>query len=52
VEKNPEINRPLYHVPHYHGVTGTAARLVKHCAERMQAAGIRPSRSADELAAE
>ncbi len=50
-EKNPEINRPLYHIPHYHGLTGTAARLVKHCAERMQAEGVKP-RPSDELAAE
>jgi hypothetical protein len=53
-DKNPEINRPLYHIPHYHGLTGTAARLVKHCAERMQAEGIQPTqaRKSDELAAE
>jgi predicted nucleotide-binding protein (sugar kinase/HSP70/actin superfamily) len=39
---HPEVNRPLYHLPHYEGVTGTAARLAKHLAERMTAEGIAP----------
>ncbi|MBX7080824.1 MAG: 2-hydroxyglutaryl-CoA dehydratase [Nannocystaceae bacterium] len=49
---NPEVNRPLYHLPHYEGVTGTAARMVKHLSERMAAEGIAPARRADVLAAE
>ncbi|MBK8716073.1 MAG: activator of (R)-2-hydroxyglutaryl-CoA dehydratase [Deltaproteobacteria bacterium] len=54
-ERNPEVNRPLYHLPHYEGLTGTAARTARHIAERMQAEGIAPGarRPSDaELAAE
>ncbi len=54
-ERNPEVNRPLYHLPHYEGLTGTAARMARHIAERMQAEGIAPGarRPSDaELAAE
>ncbi|MFO0632133.1 MAG: hypothetical protein U0168_04705 [Nannocystaceae bacterium] len=49
---HPEVNRALYHLPHYEGVTGTAARMVKHLAERMAAEGIAPARRAEVLAAE
>jgi predicted nucleotide-binding protein (sugar kinase/HSP70/actin superfamily) len=37
---HPEVNRGLYHIPHYDGIIGTAARLAKHLAERMAAEGI------------
>jgi hypothetical protein len=33
VENHPEMKRPLYHLPHYKGVTGRAARFVKYVAE-------------------
>ncbi|MFQ5328417.1 MAG: activator of (R)-2-hydroxyglutaryl-CoA dehydratase [Thermodesulfobacteriota bacterium] len=33
VESHPDMKRPLYHLPHYKGVTGRAARFVKHVAE-------------------
>lgn len=52
---HPEVNRPLYHLPHYEGVTGTAARLAKHLSERMVAESIAPGSlapRADEIAAE
>jgi predicted nucleotide-binding protein (sugar kinase/HSP70/actin superfamily) len=37
VEAHPEMQRPLYRVPHTKGVAGTAANFVLHIAERMQA---------------
>jgi predicted nucleotide-binding protein (sugar kinase/HSP70/actin superfamily) len=50
---HPEVNRPLYHLPHYEGLTGTGARFARHLAERMRADGIKPRGvSHDELAAE
>ena len=39
---NPEVNRPLYHVPEYEGIVGTGARFAQHLIERMRAEGIRP----------
>ncbi len=54
-KRNPEVNRAMYHIPHYEGVSGTAARMAKHLTERMQAEGIRPgqlARPSEELAAE
>jgi predicted nucleotide-binding protein (sugar kinase/HSP70/actin superfamily) len=56
-ELHPEVHTALYHLPHYKGVIGTAARLAKHLTERMQKDGIRPGQLAaakrdDELAAE
>jgi predicted nucleotide-binding protein (sugar kinase/HSP70/actin superfamily) len=41
--KHPEVNSALYHIPHYDRVTGTAARLAKHLAERMQHERVRSS---------
>jgi predicted nucleotide-binding protein (sugar kinase/HSP70/actin superfamily) len=38
VDAHPEMKRPLYHVPHFDGVVGTAARFVLHVAERMNGA--------------
>lgn len=35
VAENPELRRPFYHVPHYEGVTGTAACFVRHVSGRM-----------------
>jgi predicted nucleotide-binding protein (sugar kinase/HSP70/actin superfamily) len=37
---HPEVNSGLYHIPHYDGIVGTAARLAKHLTERMAADGI------------
>ena len=56
-ELHPEVHTALYHLPHYKGVIGTAARLAKHLSERMQKDGIRPGQLAspkgdEELAAE
>ncbi len=54
-EQHPEVNRAAYHLPHYEGIIGTAARLAKNLSERMQAAGVAPGslvRAAHELAAE
>ncbi|HWB75040.1 MAG TPA: hypothetical protein VG755_08785 [Nannocystaceae bacterium] len=56
-ELHPEVHTALYHLPHYKGVIGTAARLAKHLTERMQKDGIRPGQLAaskrdEELAAE
>jgi predicted nucleotide-binding protein (sugar kinase/HSP70/actin superfamily) len=42
VDRNPELKRPLYNVPSYEGVVGTAARFAYHLAERMQDEGIAP----------
>ena len=39
---NPEVNRPLYHVPEYDDLVGTGARFARHLAERMRAEGIKP----------
>jgi hypothetical protein len=38
----PEVRKPLYHIPHYEGLTGTGARFAKHLGERMKAEGIAP----------
>jgi predicted nucleotide-binding protein (sugar kinase/HSP70/actin superfamily) len=52
---HPEVNSGLYHIPHYDGIVGTAARLAKHLSERMAADGIvrgTLARPESELAAE
>lgn len=36
VNAHPEMKRPMYRVPHTHGVIGTAANFVLHIAERMR----------------
>jgi predicted nucleotide-binding protein (sugar kinase/HSP70/actin superfamily) len=36
VADHPELRRPFYHVPHVHGVTGTAANFVLHVSSRMK----------------
>jgi len=36
VEDHPELKRPMYKVPHYKGIIGTAARFVHHVAELMR----------------
>ncbi len=46
-EQHPEVHSALYHLPHYKGVIGTAARLAKHLTERMQKDGIRPGQLAE-----
>jgi predicted nucleotide-binding protein (sugar kinase/HSP70/actin superfamily) len=57
-ERHPEVHTALYHLPHYKGVVGTAARLAKHLSERMLAEGIRSGELAaakqadEEIAAE
>jgi hypothetical protein len=43
VEAHPELKRPLYHVPGYEGVVGTAARFAYHLAERMHGEAIAPA---------
>jgi hypothetical protein len=35
VADHPELRRPFYHVPHAHGVTGTAATFVLHVSTLM-----------------
>jgi predicted nucleotide-binding protein (sugar kinase/HSP70/actin superfamily) len=35
VAENPELRRPFYHVPHRHGIAGTAAQFVLHVNDRM-----------------
>jgi predicted nucleotide-binding protein (sugar kinase/HSP70/actin superfamily) len=35
VDAHPVLRRPFYHVPHRHGMTGTAAIFVKHVADLM-----------------
>ena len=49
-----ELNRPLFHVPEYEGMTGTGARFARYLVERMKAEGVRPGAGAkdSELAAE
>ncbi|MCX4246878.1 2-hydroxyglutaryl-CoA dehydratase [Paraliomyxa miuraensis] len=52
---HPELNRPLFHVPEYEGMTGTGARFARYLIERMKAEGVRPgsrTRPDSELAAE
>ncbi len=52
---HPEVNHGLYHLPHYEGVIGSAARMAKHLSERMTADGIAKgslARPEVELAAE
>ena len=36
VDMNPELKRPMYHVPHRKGVVGGAALTVYHIADRMK----------------
>jgi hypothetical protein len=36
VEDHPKLKQPMYHVPHYKGIIGTAARFVTHVAELMR----------------
>jgi predicted nucleotide-binding protein (sugar kinase/HSP70/actin superfamily) len=43
VEQHPEVQRPLYQVPHHQGVVGQAANFVLHIADRMHR-DHRPSR--------
>jgi hypothetical protein len=43
VDAHAELRRPLYPIPHYEGVTGTAARFAYHLAERMRSEDIRPA---------
>jgi predicted nucleotide-binding protein (sugar kinase/HSP70/actin superfamily) len=35
VAERPELRRPFYHVPHRHGITGTAANFVLHVSDLM-----------------
>jgi predicted nucleotide-binding protein (sugar kinase/HSP70/actin superfamily) len=35
VADHPELRRPFYHVPHRHGITGTAANFVFHVSDLM-----------------
>lgn len=35
IAENPELRQPFYHLPHYKGVTGTAACFVRHVSDRM-----------------
>jgi predicted nucleotide-binding protein (sugar kinase/HSP70/actin superfamily) len=35
VDRHPVLRRPFYHVPHRHGVTGTAATFVLHVSDLM-----------------
>ncbi|MCW5982095.1 MAG: hypothetical protein KIT09_28675 [Bryobacteraceae bacterium] len=43
VEANPEMKRPMYLVPHRHGVIGSAANFVHHLADRMTNEPRRPA---------
>lgn len=36
IDEHPELKRPFYHIPHYKGVIGVAARFVRHVGERMK----------------
>lgn len=36
VEEHPEIKKPFYHIPHYKGTVGVAARLVRHVGEQIK----------------
>lgn len=36
VDEHPELKRPFYHIPHYKGIIGVAARFVRHVGERMK----------------
>jgi predicted nucleotide-binding protein (sugar kinase/HSP70/actin superfamily) len=36
VEAHPELERPMYRVPHHKGIVGTAANTVRHVADRMK----------------
>jgi predicted nucleotide-binding protein (sugar kinase/HSP70/actin superfamily) len=40
IADHPELKTPMYPVPHYKEVVGTAANFVKHVAERMYREGI------------
>jgi hypothetical protein len=46
VGRDPELRRPMLHVPHTKGVIGVAASFVLHVAERMRAAGVAARSSA------
>jgi len=46
VERNPELRRPMYPVPHEKGFTGEAANFVVHVGGRMKREGIHPERAA------
>src|SRR6202162_999087 len=37
IAKHPELRRPFYHVPHRPGIAGTAAQLLLHVSDRMDA---------------
>ncbi|MFQ5791642.1 MAG: hypothetical protein ACE5JI_14310, partial [Acidobacteriota bacterium] len=43
VAEHPELQRPMYHVPHYKGYVGVAANFALHLAERLRAEGIPPA---------
>ncbi len=36
VDEHPELKRPFYHIPHYKGMIGVAARFIRHVGERMK----------------
>lgn len=36
VEEHPEMKKPFYHIPHYKGTVGVAARLVRHVGEQIR----------------
>ena len=40
VADHPELKTPMYPVPHYKGLVGTAANFVKHVTERMLQSGV------------
>jgi predicted nucleotide-binding protein (sugar kinase/HSP70/actin superfamily) len=43
VEAHPQLKRPMYLVPHHHGVVGTAANFVHHIAELKKSANGQPA---------
>jgi len=51
VGDHPELRRPFYHVPHRHGVTGTAANFVLHVSDLMDRRRSRAARALGSLAA-
>lgn len=36
IDEHPELKKPFYHIPHYKGMIGVAARFVRHVGERMK----------------
>ncbi|HJZ04477.1 MAG TPA: activator of (R)-2-hydroxyglutaryl-CoA dehydratase, partial [Patescibacteria group bacterium] len=36
VDENPELKQPFYHIPHYKGMIGVAARFARHVGECMK----------------